>query len=108
MLKPLTHPNSYFQAEAIHPDCAIIAQHLRAREICSETRRSEARNQTDHRGGCIFSNAAAHAAAAAVGLLCFCAQTHTRREELRSNLGALREVFNRQECGLNYKKRSLE
>uniref|UniRef100_A0A3Q4GNF3 Growth hormone releasing hormone receptor a n=1 Tax=Neolamprologus brichardi TaxID=32507 RepID=A0A3Q4GNF3_NEOBR len=34
-------------AEAIHPDCAIISQHLRAREICSQTRRSEAQNQTD-------------------------------------------------------------
>lgn len=42
---------SYFQAEAIHPDCAIISQHLRAREICSQTRRSEAQNQTDHSGG---------------------------------------------------------
>uniref|UniRef100_A0A3P9DBR6 Growth hormone releasing hormone receptor a n=1 Tax=Maylandia zebra TaxID=106582 RepID=A0A3P9DBR6_9CICH len=41
---------SYFQAEAIHPDCAIISQHLRAREICSQTRRSEAQNQTDHSG----------------------------------------------------------
>uniref|UniRef100_A0A3B5AM05 Growth hormone releasing hormone receptor a n=1 Tax=Stegastes partitus TaxID=144197 RepID=A0A3B5AM05_9TELE len=39
-----------FQAEAIHPDCAIISQHLRAREVCSQTRRSEARNQTDHSG----------------------------------------------------------
>ncbi|XP_008285731.1 pituitary adenylate cyclase-activating polypeptide type I receptor-like [Stegastes partitus] len=37
-------------AEAIHPDCAIISQHLRAREVCSQTRRSEARNQTDHSG----------------------------------------------------------
>ncbi|XP_022613973.1 pituitary adenylate cyclase-activating polypeptide type I receptor-like [Seriola dumerili] len=36
-------------AEAIHPDCAIISEHLRAREICSQTRRSEAQNQTDHR-----------------------------------------------------------
>ncbi|XP_047445227.1 pituitary adenylate cyclase-activating polypeptide type I receptor-like [Mugil cephalus] len=35
-------------AEAIHPDCAIVSQHLRAREICSQTRRSEARNQSDH------------------------------------------------------------
>uniref|UniRef100_A0A3Q3MMQ0 Growth hormone releasing hormone receptor a n=1 Tax=Mastacembelus armatus TaxID=205130 RepID=A0A3Q3MMQ0_9TELE len=38
-------------AEAIHPDCAIISQHLRAREICSQTRRSEAQNQSD-RSGC--------------------------------------------------------
>uniref|UniRef100_A0A669E737 Growth hormone releasing hormone receptor a n=1 Tax=Oreochromis niloticus TaxID=8128 RepID=A0A669E737_ORENI len=35
---------------SIHPDCAIISQHLRAREICSQTRRSEAQNQTDHSG----------------------------------------------------------
>ncbi|XP_075954564.1 vasoactive intestinal polypeptide receptor 1-like [Anarhichas minor] len=37
-------------AEAIHPDCAIISQHLRAREVCRQTRRSEAQNQTDHSG----------------------------------------------------------
>ncbi|XP_072219977.1 vasoactive intestinal polypeptide receptor 1-like [Leuresthes tenuis] len=36
--------------EAIHPDCAIISQHLRAREICSQTRRSEAQNQTEQSG----------------------------------------------------------
>uniref|UniRef100_A0A3B5AJ13 Growth hormone releasing hormone receptor a n=1 Tax=Stegastes partitus TaxID=144197 RepID=A0A3B5AJ13_9TELE len=53
-LRPLfLHPACFsfsFQAEAIHPDCAIISQHLRAREVCSQTRRSEARNQTDHSG----------------------------------------------------------
>ncbi|KAI9544513.1 hypothetical protein NQZ68_001386 [Dissostichus eleginoides] len=41
-------------AEAIHPDCAIISQHLRAREVCSQTRRSEAQNQinqSDQSGG---------------------------------------------------------
>ncbi|XP_028986812.1 growth hormone releasing hormone receptor a isoform X1 [Betta splendens] len=38
-------------AQAIHPDCAIIAQHHRARELCSLTRRSEAQNQSD-RSGC--------------------------------------------------------
>uniref|UniRef100_A0A8D3B3D0 Growth hormone releasing hormone receptor a n=1 Tax=Scophthalmus maximus TaxID=52904 RepID=A0A8D3B3D0_SCOMX len=38
-------------AEAMHPDCAIISQHLRAREVCSQTRRSEAQqNRSDHRG----------------------------------------------------------
>ncbi|XP_045907933.1 growth hormone releasing hormone receptor a [Micropterus dolomieu] len=37
-------------AEAIHPDCAIISQHRRAEEVCSQTRRSEAQNQTDHSG----------------------------------------------------------
>nr|XP_054597565.1 pituitary adenylate cyclase-activating polypeptide type I receptor isoform X2 [Nothobranchius furzeri] len=36
--------------EAIHPDCAIISQHLRAREICSQMRRSEAQNQTQLSG----------------------------------------------------------
>lgn len=41
---------SYFQVEAIHPDCAIISEHLRAREMCSETRRSERQNQTNHSG----------------------------------------------------------
>ncbi|CAG5896554.1 unnamed protein product [Menidia menidia] len=41
---------SYFQGEAIHPDCAIVSQHLRAREICSQTRMSEAQNQTEQNG----------------------------------------------------------
>ncbi|KAG7525351.1 pituitary adenylate cyclase-activating polypeptide type I receptor-like [Solea senegalensis] len=36
--------------EGIHPDCAIIHQHLRARDICSQTRRSEAQNQTEQSG----------------------------------------------------------
>ncbi|KAM4605245.1 vasoactive intestinal polypeptide receptor 1-like [Polymixia lowei] len=38
------------RAEAIHPDCAIISQHLRAREICIETRKREAQNLTGHIG----------------------------------------------------------
>nr|XP_049603396.1 pituitary adenylate cyclase-activating polypeptide type I receptor-like isoform X2 [Syngnathus scovelli] len=37
--------------DAIHPDCAIIAQHLRAGETCSLERRREVENQTT-RGGC--------------------------------------------------------
>ncbi|KAM9791870.1 pituitary adenylate cyclase-activating polypeptide type I receptor-like isoform 1-T1 [Syngnathus typhle] len=37
--------------DAIHPDCAIIAQHLRAGETCSLARRREVENQTA-RGGC--------------------------------------------------------
>ncbi|XP_041847376.1 pituitary adenylate cyclase-activating polypeptide type I receptor-like [Melanotaenia boesemani] len=37
-------------AEAIHPDCAIVSRHLMAREICSQTRRNEAQNQTDQSG----------------------------------------------------------
>ncbi|XP_059200824.1 pituitary adenylate cyclase-activating polypeptide type I receptor-like [Centropristis striata] len=37
-------------AEAIHPDCAIIAEHRRAQEVCSQTRRSEARNQSELSG----------------------------------------------------------
>ncbi|TNN51504.1 Vasoactive intestinal polypeptide receptor 1 [Liparis tanakae] len=36
------------RAEAIHPDCAIISQHLRAREVCRQTTRSEAQNQSLH------------------------------------------------------------
>lgn len=50
---------SHFQAEAIHPDCAIISEHLRAREVCSQTRRSEAQNQTERSGG-FKCDAAAH------------------------------------------------
>ncbi|XP_077373030.1 growth hormone releasing hormone receptor a isoform X5 [Festucalex cinctus] len=37
--------------EAIHPDCAIIAQHVRAGETCSQARRREVENQTV-RGAC--------------------------------------------------------
>ncbi|XP_061653637.1 growth hormone releasing hormone receptor a isoform X2 [Phyllopteryx taeniolatus] len=37
--------------EAIHPDCAVIAQHLRARETCSQARTREVQNRTA-RGGC--------------------------------------------------------
>lgn len=54
------------QAQAIHPDCAIISQHLRAREICSLTRRSEAQNQSDQSdqsGGFMCGDDAAAAAA---------------------------------------------
>ncbi|XP_013884355.1 pituitary adenylate cyclase-activating polypeptide type I receptor [Austrofundulus limnaeus] len=43
--------------DAIHPDCAIISQHLRAQEVCSQARRSEAQNQNQnqnqsHHSGC--------------------------------------------------------
>nr|XP_057929000.1 growth hormone releasing hormone receptor a isoform X2 [Doryrhamphus excisus] len=38
------------ETEAIHPDCAIIAQHLRARESCSLARRREVQNQTENSG----------------------------------------------------------
>ncbi|KAM6948400.1 growth hormone releasing hormone receptor a [Aplochiton taeniatus] len=37
-------------AEAIHPDCAIISQHLKAQQLCIQTRRSEARNHSAHSG----------------------------------------------------------
>uniref|UniRef100_A0A3P8W1R3 Growth hormone releasing hormone receptor a n=1 Tax=Cynoglossus semilaevis TaxID=244447 RepID=A0A3P8W1R3_CYNSE len=37
-------------AEAIHPDCAIISQHLRARDNCSQMRRSESQNHSHHTG----------------------------------------------------------
>ncbi|XP_077471180.1 growth hormone-releasing hormone receptor-like isoform X2 [Stigmatopora argus] len=36
--------------ECIHPDCAIVAQHLRARDICSQARSREVHNQTAHSG----------------------------------------------------------
>uniref|UniRef100_A0A4W4DX85 Growth hormone releasing hormone receptor a n=1 Tax=Electrophorus electricus TaxID=8005 RepID=A0A4W4DX85_ELEEL len=32
--------------QAIHPDCAIISQHLRAQELCNQTRRRERKIQT--------------------------------------------------------------
>ncbi|XP_054622537.1 pituitary adenylate cyclase-activating polypeptide type I receptor-like isoform X6 [Dunckerocampus dactyliophorus] len=38
------------KTEAIHPDCAIIAQHLRARETCRLARTREVQNQTEHSG----------------------------------------------------------
>lgn len=66
---------SYFQAEAIHPDCAIISQHLRAREICSQTRRSEAQNQTDHSGG--FARACVWVCEA----FCFCKHANISRDK---------------------------
>lgn len=65
---------SYFQAEAIHPDCAIISQHLRAREICTQTRRSEAQNQTDHSGG--FARVCVCDAA-----FCFCKHANISRDK---------------------------
>uniref|UniRef100_A0A8C5CNA7 Growth hormone releasing hormone receptor a n=1 Tax=Gadus morhua TaxID=8049 RepID=A0A8C5CNA7_GADMO len=38
---------SHFQvAVAMHPDCAIISHHLRSREICLQTRKSEERNNS--------------------------------------------------------------
>ncbi|XP_076018439.1 growth hormone releasing hormone receptor a [Genypterus blacodes] len=46
----ILHLHLWSTAEAIHPDCAIISQHLRARETCRQTRRSEAHNSTDHSG----------------------------------------------------------
>ncbi|XP_075877819.1 pituitary adenylate cyclase-activating polypeptide type I receptor-like [Nelusetta ayraudi] len=36
--------------EGIHPDCAIISEHLRARETCMQTRRSEKQSQGNHSG----------------------------------------------------------
>lgn len=82
---------SCFQARAIHPDCAIISQHLRTREICSQTRRSEAQNQSDHSGGFVWRG---------------CRALLRAKARFETSLGAQREVFNRQECGPNYKKRS--
>ncbi|XP_056452519.1 vasoactive intestinal polypeptide receptor 1-like [Gadus chalcogrammus] len=39
-------------AVAMHPDCAIISHHLRSREICLQTRKSEERNNSSSRKGC--------------------------------------------------------
>ncbi|XP_017562853.2 growth hormone releasing hormone receptor a [Pygocentrus nattereri] len=36
--------------QAIHPDCAIISQHMRAQELCNQTRWRENRNQTEPQG----------------------------------------------------------
>ncbi|XP_026802156.1 growth hormone releasing hormone receptor a [Pangasianodon hypophthalmus] len=36
--------------EAIHPDCAIISQHMRAQELCSQTKKKESKNQTEPQG----------------------------------------------------------
>ncbi|KAI4883779.1 hypothetical protein NFI96_034286 [Prochilodus magdalenae] len=33
--------------QAIHPDCAIISQHIRAQELCNQTRWRENKNQTE-------------------------------------------------------------
>ncbi|CAL8255291.1 unnamed protein product [Merluccius merluccius] len=34
------------ETEAIHPDCAVVVQHLKAKEACVQARRQEARNRT--------------------------------------------------------------
>ncbi|KAI1888798.1 hypothetical protein AGOR_G00172440 [Albula goreensis] len=36
--------------DAIHPDCAIISQHMKAQEQCIRMRREEARNRTGKKG----------------------------------------------------------
>ncbi|KAG5849811.1 hypothetical protein ANANG_G00075660 [Anguilla anguilla] len=38
------------QTDAIHPDCAIISQHIKAQEQCLQIRREEARNRTGRKG----------------------------------------------------------
>ncbi|XP_067109831.1 pituitary adenylate cyclase-activating polypeptide type I receptor-like [Osmerus mordax] len=50
MLLFIIYPNLWRMAKAIHPDCAIISQHLKAQELCIQTRRNEARNHTGHTG----------------------------------------------------------
>jgi len=89
---------SYFQGEAIHPDCAIISQHLRAREICSQTRRSEAQNQTEQSGGFV--------SLCVMLLCCFLTQTLTWRDhQERSRVsGAGCEDFKGCMCRLHDKK----
>uniref|UniRef100_A0A3B1ISX9 Growth hormone releasing hormone receptor a n=1 Tax=Astyanax mexicanus TaxID=7994 RepID=A0A3B1ISX9_ASTMX len=36
--------------QAIHPDCAIISQHMRAQELCNQTRWRESRNLSEPQG----------------------------------------------------------
>ncbi|XP_048867170.1 vasoactive intestinal polypeptide receptor 1-like isoform X2 [Brienomyrus brachyistius] len=36
--------------QAIHPDCAIISQHMKAQELCLQIRRREAQNRTTRTG----------------------------------------------------------
>ncbi|XP_017350694.2 growth hormone releasing hormone receptor a [Ictalurus punctatus] len=38
------------QVEAIHPVCAIISQHMKAQELCSQTKKEESKNQTEQQG----------------------------------------------------------
>ncbi|XP_027021894.1 growth hormone releasing hormone receptor a isoform X1 [Tachysurus fulvidraco] len=38
------------QVEAIHPDCAIISQHMKAQELCNQTKKKESKNQTEPQG----------------------------------------------------------
>ncbi|XP_060761414.1 growth hormone releasing hormone receptor a [Neoarius graeffei] len=40
----------HLQVEAIHPDCAIISQHMKAQELCSQTKKKESKNQTEPLG----------------------------------------------------------
>lgn len=44
-------PNALdMQVEAIHPVCAIISQHMKAQELCSQTKKEESKNQTEQQG----------------------------------------------------------
>ncbi|KAI5092682.1 growth hormone releasing hormone receptor a precursor, partial [Silurus meridionalis] len=38
------------QVEAIHSDCAIISQHIKAQELCMQTKKKESKNQTETQG----------------------------------------------------------
>uniref|UniRef100_A0A8C9R7F2 Growth hormone releasing hormone receptor a n=1 Tax=Scleropages formosus TaxID=113540 RepID=A0A8C9R7F2_SCLFO len=38
------------QCRAIHPDCTIISQHMKAQEVCMQTRRRESHNHTGRTG----------------------------------------------------------
>ncbi|XP_035271093.1 pituitary adenylate cyclase-activating polypeptide type I receptor-like [Anguilla anguilla] len=44
------HQTSWELTDAIHPDCAIISQHIKAQEQCLQIRREEARNRTGRKG----------------------------------------------------------
>lgn len=45
-----------FQTEAIHPDCALIVQHIKAQEECNETIKQEENNHSTRTGLCILVN----------------------------------------------------
>ncbi|XP_018602085.1 vasoactive intestinal polypeptide receptor 1-like [Scleropages formosus] len=44
------HLTFYVLCRAIHPDCTIISQHMKAQEVCMQTRRRESHNHTGRTG----------------------------------------------------------
>lgn len=41
---------NHHQVETIHPACAVVAEHMKAREQCINTQRQEARNSNNITG----------------------------------------------------------